>query len=49
MCRFGPRLDRPSGDDRSIILVHVIDQEFVGTVVENGFGSREEVPDMLRK
>ena len=38
-----------SGDDRSIILVHVIDQELVETVVESGFGSRDEIINRLRQ
>lgn len=38
-----------NGDDPSIILVHVIDEELVRTVVESGFGSRDEITDRLRK
>lgn len=37
------------GDDPSIILMHVIDEELVTMMVSNGFGDRDEIIAKLRE
>ena len=37
-----------SGEDATVLLVHVIDSSLVNTMVEHGFGTHEEVVQRLR-
>ena len=42
-------LNLVSGDDPTVMLVHVIDTSLVNTMMEHGFGTQEEVTRRLRQ